>query len=164
MEHDGNAAGNEMSKLAYSRSEVVMISWGGPLHTRGALGSSLGETNEHQGCVKIFVILLHVPGIVLDRLSLVHGVKSELEVIVLNGLEVHLQGLLDATWRQLVYPCGQFRVSETHHLGSTLTGFMLSSPLIVASYRGKKWRTESLCKIFATVQRAVVVVNFSLER
>ena len=55
-----------------------------------------GGTHENQGGVEIFVVLLHVLGIVFDRLSPVHGVEIELGVIVLDGLEVHPQGLLDA--------------------------------------------------------------------
>ena len=50
-------------------------------------------------------MLLHVFGVVLRRLSLVHGVEIELGVIVLDWLEVHPKGLLDAVgWSQLVGP------------------------------------------------------------
>ena len=85
-------------------------------------GHRKGGTHENQGCVKIFVVLLDIHIIVLVRLSFVHGVEIELGIIGLEGLEVRPQGLLDTTWRQLVYPCGQFRVSATHHRGSILTG------------------------------------------
>ena len=55
-----------------------------------------GGTHEDQGGVEIFVVLLHVLGIVFDCLLSVHGVEIEFGVIVLDGLEVHPQGLLDA--------------------------------------------------------------------
>ena len=54
------------------------------------------ETHENQGGVEILVVLLHVFGIVLHRLSSVHGIEIELRVIVLDWLEIHPQGLLDA--------------------------------------------------------------------
>ena len=44
----------------------------------------------------ILVVLLHVLGVVFHGLSFIHGVKIEPRVIILNGLEVHPQGLLDA--------------------------------------------------------------------
>jgi hypothetical protein len=47
-------------------------------------------------------VLRHVFGVVLCRLSLVHGVEIEFGIIVLDRLEVHAQRLLDACW-------GQFR-------------------------------------------------------
>ena len=47
------------------------------------------ETYKYQGGVEILVVLLHVFGIVLRRLSLVHGVKIKLGVVVLDWLEVH---------------------------------------------------------------------------
>src|SRR5882757_7805543 len=37
-----NAANSDIRRLAYRRSDVVMISVGGPLHAVGALGSSFG--------------------------------------------------------------------------------------------------------------------------
>jgi hypothetical protein len=40
----------------------------------------------------------HVLGIVLRRLSFVHGVKVELGTIVFDQLEVRVQGLLDTVW------------------------------------------------------------------
>ena len=55
-----------------------------------------GGTHEDQGGTKIIVILLHVLSIILDRLSLIHGVEIELGVIFLDGLEIHPQGILDA--------------------------------------------------------------------
>ena len=55
-----------------------------------------GGTHKNQGGVEIVVVLLHVLVIVLDRLSLVHGVEIELGVLVFDGLEVHPQGILDA--------------------------------------------------------------------
>jgi len=50
-------------------------------------------------------VFLHVFGIVFHRLSFVHGVEIELGVIVLDRLEVHPQGLLDAVRTSLVGPC-----------------------------------------------------------
>ena len=63
-----------------------------------------GGTHKNQGGVEIFVVLLHVLGIVFDRLSLVHGVEVELGIIVLDGLKIHPQGLLDAMRCQLICP------------------------------------------------------------
>ena len=48
-----------------------------------------GEAHENQGGLKILVVLLHVLGIVLCRLSFIHGVEVELGIIVLDWLEVH---------------------------------------------------------------------------
>jgi len=56
----------------------------------------VAETHENQGGVEIFVVVLHVLGIVLGRLPFVHGVEIEFGVIVLDGLEEHPQGILDA--------------------------------------------------------------------
>ena len=69
-------------------------------------------THENQGGFQIFVVFVHVLGIVPDRLPPVHSVEVMLAVIVLDelgvivpdglgiivldGLEVHPQGLLDA--------------------------------------------------------------------
>ena len=44
-------------------------------------------------------MLLHVFGVVLGRLSSVHGVEIELGVVILDGLKVHPQGLLNAMSR-----------------------------------------------------------------
>ena len=55
-----------------------------------------GGTHEDQGGVEVLVVLLHVLGIVLDRLSPIHCVEIELGIIVLDRLEVHPQGLLYA--------------------------------------------------------------------
>jgi len=55
-------------------------------------------TYENQGGVQILIVLLHVFGIVLHRLPLVHGIEIDLRVIVLDGLEVHPEGLLDAVY------------------------------------------------------------------
>ena len=49
----------------------------------------MAETHENQGGVEILVVLLHVFGIVLRRLSVVHGVEIELGIIALDRLEVH---------------------------------------------------------------------------
>jgi hypothetical protein len=94
------------------------------------------DTHENQGGIEVLVVFLHVFGIVFHCLSLVHGVEIELGVIVLDGLEVHPQGLLDAVRYQSVGPCNLSRDPETYHRGSTLTGFGFSSPLIVVSYCG----------------------------
>ena len=37
------AAGSDISELVYSRPEVAVISWGGPLHVGGAAGFSSGQ-------------------------------------------------------------------------------------------------------------------------
>ena len=50
-------------------------------------------------------MFLRVFDIVFHRLSLVHGVEVELGVVVLDGLEVHPQGLLDAVRTSLVGSC-----------------------------------------------------------
>ena len=47
------------------------------------------KTHEYQGGVEVLIVLLHVFGIVLHRLSFVHGVEIELGVVVFYGLEVH---------------------------------------------------------------------------
>ena len=54
------------------------------------------HTHKNQGGVKILIVLLHVFGVVLRRLSSVHGVEIELGVVVLDRLKVHPQGFLDA--------------------------------------------------------------------
>jgi len=51
---------------------------------------------KNQAGIEILVILLHVLGIIGRRLSFVHGVEVEPGVIVLDGLEVHAHGFLDA--------------------------------------------------------------------
>jgi hypothetical protein len=66
------------------------------------------ETHENQGGVEILIVLLHVFGIVLRRLSFVYSVEIEFGVVVLNRLEVHPQSLLDAVWSQLAGPCNRF--------------------------------------------------------
>jgi len=54
---------------------------------RSTLYSERGtaETHEDQGGVGVLVALLHVFGIVLHRLSFVHGVEIELRVVVLDA-------------------------------------------------------------------------------
>lgn len=47
------------------------------------------EAHENQGRVEILVVLRHVLGVVLHRLSFVRGVEIKLGVFVLNRLEVH---------------------------------------------------------------------------
>jgi len=106
-------------------------------------GKSITETHENQGGVEILVVLLHVFGVILHRLSFVHCVEIELGVVVLDWLEVHPKGLLDAVgWSQLVGP-NNHCISEMHHRGSTLTGFTFSSPLIVVSYRWDGWEIRN---------------------
>jgi hypothetical protein len=46
--------------------------------------------------VEILVVFLHVLGVVLHRLPFVHCVEVKLGVFVLDRLEVHTHGLLDA--------------------------------------------------------------------
>jgi len=50
---------------------------------------------KNGGGIEILVVFLHVLGIVLHCLSLVHGVEIKLGVSVLDGLEVHVHGILD---------------------------------------------------------------------
>ena len=92
------------------------------------------ETHENQGGIEIFIVFLHVVGVVFHRFSFVHGVEIKPGVVVLNWLEEHPQGLLDAIWSQLAAPCDRF--SKTHHRGSTLTGSVFPSPLISISVHG----------------------------
>ena len=68
------------------------------LRTRSTLYSGKGDagTHENQSGVEILVVLLHVFGVVLHCLSFVHGVEVKPWVIVLDWLELHSQGLLDA--------------------------------------------------------------------
>ena len=53
----------------------------------GCKGNS--GTHENQGGVEVFIVLLHVFGIVLRRLSFVHGVEIKIGIVVLDRLEVH---------------------------------------------------------------------------
>ena len=89
------------------------------------------EMHENQGGVGILIVLLHVFGIVLCRLALVHGVEIELGVVVLDQLEVHPESLLDAVWSQLFVLPNRFCISKTYQRGSMLTSFALSSPPII---------------------------------
>jgi len=69
-------------------------------------GKSITETHKNQGGVEVLIVSLHILGVVLHRLSFVHGVEIKLQVVVLDWLEVHLEGLLDAMdWSQLIGPC-----------------------------------------------------------
>ena len=54
------------------------------------------ETHENQGGIEILVVLLDVLCVVLHSLSFIHRIEIELGVIVLDGLEVDPEGLLDA--------------------------------------------------------------------
>ena len=60
---------------------------------------SKAKTHEDQGGVEILVVLLHVLGVVFHCLSFVHGVEIKLGVVVLDRLEVHPEGFLDAVAR-----------------------------------------------------------------
>ena len=92
-------------------------------------------THEYQGGVEILIVLLHVLCVVLRCLSFVHGVKVKFWVIVIDWLEVHPEGILNAmTCSQFVCLDDRFCLSETHHRGSRLTVFAVSSPLIVGSH------------------------------
>ena len=55
------------------------------------------ETHENQGGIEIFVVLLHVLGVILHGLSFIHRIEIELGVVVLDGLKVDPEGLLNAT-------------------------------------------------------------------
>ena len=56
------------------------------------------ETHEDQGGIEIFVVLLHVLGVVFDRLSFVHSVEVKLGVVALDWLEERPQCLLNTAW------------------------------------------------------------------
>jgi hypothetical protein len=99
-------------------------------------------------------VLLRVPGIVFRRLSLVHCVEIELGVVVLDRLEVHSEGLLDAVRSQLVDLHNQFCIVETHLRGPTSTGFAFSSPLIVVSCHGVDGRVEAEWRYCRVVRKA----------
>ena len=71
------------------------------------------ETHEDQGGVEILVVLLHVVGIVLRCLSFVHRVEVKPRVIVLDRLEEHPQGLLDAIWSRFNGPRNRIYISRT---------------------------------------------------
>ena len=64
-----------------------------------------GDTKayENQGSVEVSVVLLDVFGVVLDRFSFIHGVEVEFGVVVLDWLEEHPEGLLDAKFLQSAY-------------------------------------------------------------
>ena len=53
------------------------------------------RTHKNQGGVEIVVVLLHVIGVILRRLSFVHCVEIKPGVVILDRLEVHPEGLLD---------------------------------------------------------------------
>ena len=57
------------------------------------------ETDKNQGGIEVFIVFVHVFCIVLGRLSFVHGVEIEFRIIVLDWLEVHPKGILDAISR-----------------------------------------------------------------
>jgi hypothetical protein len=101
-------------------------------------GKRNAKTHENQGCVEILVVFLHIFGVIFHRLSFIHGVEIEFGVIGLDRLEVHseciLESVLDAVWSQLVGPRNGIWIPETHHRGSTFTGFAFPASLIVASY------------------------------
>jgi hypothetical protein len=54
------------------------------------------KTHENQGGVEILVVLLHGFAVELHCLSLVHVIEIKRGVVVLDRLEVHPEGLLDA--------------------------------------------------------------------
>ena len=57
------------------------------------------EPHENQGGIEILVVLVQVLGIILHSLSFVHRIEIELGVVILDGLEVDPEGLLDAMGR-----------------------------------------------------------------
>jgi len=109
---------------------------------RSTLNSDKGntETHENQGGIEILVVILHVLGVVLHRLSFVHGVEIELVVSFLIGWRY----IRRASWMLFVVNLvlAQSCINKTHHLGSMLTGFSFSSPLIVVSFRWVDGRVE----------------------
>ena len=56
-------------------------------------------TYENQGGIEILVILVQVLGVILRSLSLIHRIEIEFGVVILDGLEVDPEGLLDAMGR-----------------------------------------------------------------
>ena len=56
-------------------------------------------TYENQGGIEILVVLVQVLGVVLHSLSFIHRIEIELGVVILDGLEVDPEGLLDAMGR-----------------------------------------------------------------
>ena len=64
------------------------------------MGKGKAATDENQGGVKIFIILLHIFCVKFCRLPFVHGVEIVPWVTVLDWLEVRPEGLLDAIENQ----------------------------------------------------------------
>ena len=62
------------------------------------------ETHENQSGVEIFIVILHVVGVVFHCFSFVHGEEVKSGIVVLYWLEEHPKGILDAIWSQLVGP------------------------------------------------------------
>ena len=56
-------------------------------------------TYENQGGIEILVVLLHVLCVILHSLSFIHRIEIEFGVVILDGLEVDPEGLLDAMGR-----------------------------------------------------------------
>ena len=71
------------------------------------------KTHENQCGIEVLVVLLHVVGVVFHRLSFVHGEEVNPGIVVLDRLEIHPQGLLDAIWSQLVDPCDDPSLKRT---------------------------------------------------
>jgi len=71
------------------------------------------ETHENQGGVEIFIVFLQVVGIVFHCFSFVHGEETKPGVVVLDWLEEHPKGFLDAIWSQLVGPCDDPSLKRT---------------------------------------------------
>ena len=71
------------------------------------------ETHENQGSVDLFIMLLHVFGVIFHRLLFVHGVETNLGVTFLDRLKVHPEGLLDAVSGQLIDPRNHASLERT---------------------------------------------------
>ena len=117
-----------------------------------------GGTDENQGGVEIFVVFLDVHVIVLVRLLLVHGVEIELGIIVLDGLEVHPQGLSDhaidvASARLSLRPI-QTLWNAPPRINIDIDRFCV----LLATHRGvlpRQGMEGRMSKLFAEAQRAI---------
>ena len=95
-------------------------------------------TDEYQGGVEVFVVLLDVVHVVLGGLLLVHGVEVESGVFVLDWLKEGSESILDTESFPQRSAMGTISMiaSQTHHFGSIRKGgdsFSLLSPSLASS-------------------------------